>query len=163
MPGRRSQVKRHDQYEQNADKKRVRYARQGVLVKFAQSGRDFRAFQGQLEGMIAPDGLCPIHDLELDTIAPFSARPSAPYRMGLALTYRCNNDCAHCYNARPRRYPELDTAHWKAILDRLWAIGIPHIVFTGGEPTLRPDLAELIAHAEHNGQITGINTNGRRL
>ena len=83
--------------------------------------------------------------------------------MDLALTYRCNNDCAHCYNARPRRYPELSTAEWKDSLDRLWEIGIPHVVFTGGEPTLRPDLPELIAHAERNGQITGLNTNGRRL
>jgi radical SAM protein with 4Fe4S-binding SPASM domain len=45
----------------------------------------------------------------------------------------------------------------------LWEIGVPHIVFTGGEPTLRDDLPDLIAHAERNGQITGINTNGRRL
>ena len=42
-------------------------------------------------------------------------------------------------------------------------MGIPHVVFTGGEPTLRQDLPELIAHAERNGQITGLNTNGRRL
>jgi len=94
---------------------------------------------------------------------PFSAQLSAPYRMDLALTYRCNNDCAHCYNARPRNHPELSTEQWKTILDKLWALGIPHIVFTGGEPTLRADLPELIAHAEHNGQITGLNTNGRRL
>ena len=40
---------------------------------------------------------------------------------------------------------------------------MPHIVFTGGEPTLRPDLPELIAYAEKKGQITGINTNGRML
>jgi MoaA/NifB/PqqE/SkfB family radical SAM enzyme len=45
----------------------------------------------------------------------------------------------------------------------LWKIGIPHIVFTGGEPTLREDLPELVAHAEQIGQITGLNTNGRRL
>jgi radical SAM protein with 4Fe4S-binding SPASM domain len=57
----------------------------------------------------------------------------------------------------------MDTAAWKRTLDLLWSIGIPHIVFTGGEPTLRPDLPELIAHAENLGQITGINTNGRNL
>jgi MoaA/NifB/PqqE/SkfB family radical SAM enzyme len=68
--------------------------------------------------------------------------------MDLAITYRCNNDCAHCYNARSRDYPELSTEKWYQILDRLWAIGIPHIVFTGGEPTLRADLPELIAHAD---------------
>jgi radical SAM protein with 4Fe4S-binding SPASM domain len=132
-------------------------------VSPVQAAQDYHSFQDQLGAMIDPDGLCPIHDLDFETLPPFSARPSAPYRMDLALTYRCNNDCAHCYNARPRRYPELDTAQWKAILDRLWEVGIPHIIFTGGEPTLRPDLPELIAHAEHNGQITGINTNGRRL
>ncbi len=132
-------------------------------VSSTQASQDFQAFHHQLDEMIAPDGACPIHDLQLDTIAPFSTRPSAPYRMDLALTYRCNNDCAHCYNARSRQYPELTTVEWKGILDRLWEVGIPHIVFTGGEPTLRKDLPELIAHAEHNGQITGINTNGRRL
>ena len=83
--------------------------------------------------------------------------------MDLAITYRCNNACAHCYNGRPRNYPELSTQEWYKILDDLWKIGIPHIVFTGGEPTLREDLPDLIRHAEQNGQITGINTNGRRL
>lgn len=125
--------------------------------------QDYAAFCGQMEQLINPEGACPICDLELETIAPFSQRPSAPYRMDLALTYRCNNECPHCYNARPRQHPELTTDQWKQILDRLWEIGIPHIVFTGGEPTLRPDLPELIAHAERNGQITGVNTNGRRL
>jgi radical SAM protein with 4Fe4S-binding SPASM domain len=37
------------------------------------------------------------------------------------------------------------------------------VVFTGGEATLRNDLPELIAHAESIGQITGLNTNARRL
>ena len=124
---------------------------------------DYAQTANQLHELIKPDGACPIHDLELEVTPPFSTRPSAPYRMDLAITYRCNNDCAHCYNERPRDYPELSTKTWHQILDRLWEIGIPHVVFTGGEPTLREDLPELIAHAEQNGQITGINTNGRRL
>ncbi len=132
-------------------------------VSLDQAKADFRQIATQLDELIRPDGVCPIHELEIDMIPPFSARPSAPYRMDLALTYRCNNDCAHCYNARSRSYPELTTEQWKQILDRLWELGIPHVVFTGGEPTLRSDLPELVAHAEHNGQITGLNTNGRRL
>lgn len=132
-------------------------------VSKAQALNDYRAITDQLNILIHPDEHCPICELDLETTAPFSARPSAPYRMDLALTYRCNNNCAHCYNARPRQYPELNTGQWIQILDRLWEVGIPHIVFTGGEPTLRADLPELIAHAEKNGQITGINTNGRRL
>ncbi len=124
---------------------------------------DYAQITNQLRELIKPDGTCPIHDLNLEVTPPFSTRPSAPYRMDLAITYRCNNDCTHCYNARSRDYPELTTNQWLQILDRLWVIGIPHVVFTGGEPTLRQDLPELIAHAEQNGQITGINTNGRRL
>ncbi len=132
-------------------------------VSRRQAEADLSSFLSQFEELLRPDGACPIHELELETIMPFSARPSAPYRMDLAITYRCNNDCAHCYNARERNFPELDTEQWKRILDELWRLGIPHIVFTGGEATLRNDLPDLIAHAEANGQITGLNTNARRL
>lgn len=132
-------------------------------ISSAQASYDYTQFARQLDELIRPDGACPVHDLDLEITPPFSARPSAPYRMDLALTYRCNNDCAHCYNARPRDFPELSTGEWKRILDQLWQLGIPHVVFTGGEPTLRSDLPELIAHAESNGQITGLNTNARRL
>ena len=128
-----------------------------------QAKLDFDQFKSQFQSLLHPDGACPIHDLGLETVAPFSARPSAPYRMDLAITYRCNNNCAHCYNARPRQYPELTTGEWKQVIDRLWDAAIPHIVFTGGEPTLRSDLPELVAYAEHKGQISGLNTNGRRL
>ncbi len=124
-----------------------------------QAESDLEGFHQQLQEVIRPDGACPIHELELDTTMPFSSRPSAPYRMDLAITYRCNNDCAHCYNARARNYPELGTEQWFKILDDLWALGVPHIVFTGGEATLREDLPDLIRHAEANGQITGLNTN----
>ncbi len=132
-------------------------------VSRRQAQTDLDIFNQQLQNLLRPDGACAIHDLNLETLAPFSARPSAPYRLDLAVTYRCNNDCAHCYNARARTFPELDTASWKKALDAAWALGIPHIIFTGGEPTLREDLPELIAHAEGNGQITGLNTNARRL
>jgi radical SAM protein with 4Fe4S-binding SPASM domain len=132
-------------------------------VGASRASQDLADFNLQLEDLVRPDGVCPIHELDLETVMPFSARPSAPYRMDLAITYRCNNDCAHCYNARERNFPELHTENWKHIIDQLWALGVPHIVFTGGEATLRNDLPELIAHAESNGQITGLNTNARRL
>ncbi len=125
--------------------------------------QDYTAFLADFEEILHPGSCitCTLDDLIFD--APFSARPTAPYRMDLALTYRCNNDCAHCYNGRPRDYPELTTGQWKTVIDKLWELAIPHIVFTGGEPTLYADLPELIAHAEGNGQITGLNTNARRL
>ena len=124
---------------------------------------DFLAFNSKLQGLISPSGACPICDYEIETSTPFSHSPSAPYRMDLAITYRCNNNCSHCYNSRSRNYPELETGSWIEILQKLWSYGIPHIVFTGGEPTLRKDLPIFIQTAESLGQITGVNTNGRLL
>lgn len=148
----------------------VETIQQKYRVSKAQARADYSSFILQLSSLFA--GACPIHELDLETVMPFSARPSAPYRMDLALTYRCNNDCAHCYNLEHPSLTsgeemgvrgELSTDEWKRVLDRTWELGIPHVVFTGGEPTLRADLPDLIAHAEANGQITGLNTNARRL
>jgi radical SAM protein with 4Fe4S-binding SPASM domain len=86
----------------------------------------------------------------------------APYRMDLILTYRCQNRCAHCYN-EPREVREMTPEEWKAVITRLWSLGVPHVVFTGGEPTLYPGLDELVVESERLGQITGLVTNGRRL
>ena len=133
-------------------------------VKRVQAESDYQGFKASFERMISPtDDPCPICDLNVETITPFSRLPSAPYRMDLALTYRCNNQCIHCYNETSRAQNELSTSEWKSVLDRVWSLGIPHAVFTGGEPTLKDNLPELIAYAEHLGLITGLNTNGRRL
>ena len=147
---------------ENVDEQQaVKAIQKQYRVSKVQAHEDYSSFIPHLSSLL--DGACPIHELGLETTMPFSARPTAPYRMDLAITYRCNNDCAHCYNSRQRNFPELSTEQWFKIIDQLWALGVPHIVFTGGEATLRNDLPELIAHAESNGQITGLNTNARRL
>ena len=128
----------------------LRAIRSRYSVSHQQAQADLASFISQLDELVRPDGACPVHELELDALMPFSARPTAPYRMDLAVTYRCNNDCAHCYNSRERNFPELTTEQWFKIIDQLWALGVPHLVFTGGEATLRNDLPELIHHAESN-------------
>ena len=99
----------------------------------------------------------------IDKIIPFSRIPDAPYRMDLALTYGCNNRCAHCYNEPGRGQNRLSLEQWKTVLDKLEAIAIPHVVFTGGEPTTVPFLPELVGYADKLGIIAGLNTNGRML
>jgi radical SAM protein with 4Fe4S-binding SPASM domain len=141
----------------------VRALTREYKISAARARADFTALAAQMDALVQKDGPCPVCDLALEIDAPFSRTPTAPYRMDLALTYRCQNDCAHCYNPHPRTMPEHPTEFWLQAIDRLWELGIPHIVFTGGEPTLREDLPVLIAHAERKGQITGLNTNGRRL
>lgn len=125
---------------------------------------DLNKFKQNFLAITSPqENICPVCDLEIDTLIPFSRHPSAPYRMDLALTYRCNNECIHCYNQKNRIPRELDQSEWKSVLKKIWDIGIPHVVFTGGEPTLVSFLPELITFAENLGLITGLNTNGRRL
>jgi len=133
-------------------------------VKREQAAEDFLRFRQTFLTIIDPlQEACPLCDLSLEVLQPFSRQPSAPYRMDLALTYRCNNRCLHCYNDPARAKDELSTIQWKEVIERVAALGIPHVVFTGGEPTLREDLPELVAHAESLGLVSGLNTNGRRL
>lgn len=142
----------------------IKHLQSTFNVKRKQALEDFIQFKKDFDRIISPiDDICPICDLNLDTLAPFSKHPSAPYRMDIALTYRCNNHCVHCYNEANRAKNELDFVQWKKVLDHIWDIGIPHVVFTGGEPTLIDFLPELITHAEKLGMITGLNTNGRKL
>ncbi len=96
--------------------------------------------------------------------ALFETPVLAPYKVDLALTYDCNNDCPHCYNEAERLQLGLMSAdQWKQVIDKLVAIGVPHLIFTGGEATLHPDLPEIIRHADRHGPICGLNTNARRI
>ena len=113
-----------------------------------------------LEGKAGANEIC---ESGIDLVTPFSKIPDAPYRMDLALTYGCNNKCEHCYNEPGRGKKTLTFEQWKQVLDKLDEIAIPHVVFTGGEPTLVPFLPELVAYADHLGIVSGLNTNGREL
>lgn len=107
------------------------------------------------------NGQCPTIDLNLPVVDVKPEEWPAPSRMDLALTYRCQNGCSFCYCDGPRATHELNTSQWKDIIAKLWQIGVPNVLFTGGEPTLRTDLVELILQAEQF--VTGLVTNGRKL
>ena len=96
--------------------------------------------------------------------ALFETPVLAPYKVDLAITYDCNNDCPHCYNEAERLELGLMSAdQWKQVIDKLVDIGVPHLIFTGGEATLHPDLPEIIRHADSRGPVCGLNTNARRI
>ena len=77
-------------------------------------------------------------------------------------TRACNLNCIHCYARAVHRSinRELTTEEGINLIDDLAAFGVPVILFSGGEPLLRPDLAELARHAVGRGMRAVISTNG---
>lgn len=78
------------------------------------------------------------------------------------ITRRCNLKCVHCYaHAKDVSFKnELSTKEGKILLDDLAQFGVPVILFSGGEPTIRKDLPELAAYAVSKGMRAVISTNG---
>src|SRR6201982_1070968 len=76
------------------------------------------------------------------------------------LTHRCPLQCPYCSNPLEldRASGELTTAEWKKILTELAEIGVLQIHFSGGEPTARKDLVELVQHASDAGLYTNLIT-----
>ena len=76
------------------------------------------------------------------TVAP-------PLGMLAELTHRCPLQCPYCANPveLERASAELDTATWLRVLDEAAELGVLQVHFSGGEPTARRDLLELVRHA----------------
>lgn len=104
------------------------------------------------------------------SLGEYADKMTAPHRMDLMVSamtrggaWHCNQKCLHCYAAGQPvgEAAELDTTQWKEILARLRRAGVPQVTFTGGEPTLRRDLAELVEAAQWF--VTRLNTTGQLL
>lgn len=133
-------------------------------VPTAQLQADFARARKVVDTLADPSIACHGCQLDLPREPLFSVRAQAPHKVDLALTYVCQNECPHCYND-PDRFElgSLSTEQWKRVIDVMVEVGVPQIIFTGGEATLHPGLPELVAHADAHGIIAGLNSNGRRL
>ena len=80
-------------------------------------------------------------------------------------TKQCNLYCDHCYAAAETEPApgEMSTAEGKRFLDELAEFGAPVVLFSGGEPLVREDLVELVAHASDAGLRPVLSTNGTLL
>ncbi len=91
-----------------------------------------------------------------------------PLGGSIDLTQRCNLTCLMCYinqpaGSRAARAQELSTAQFAAILDQLVAAGVFSMLYTGGEPLLRPDFADLWRYGKRQGLLLSLFTNGTLL
>lgn len=109
----------------------------------------------------------PQEEIGLLSIGEYAPYMTAPHRMDLMVSamtkngaWHCNQKCLHCYAAGQVHADtkELSTEEWKDIIAACKKARIPQLTFTGGEPTLRKDLAELIGEARWF--VTRLNTNG---
>ena len=124
------------------------------------AGMDFLEVSQKIKTLLEVPDLDPVTFLDISREDPYSGDLTAPFRLDCALTYQ-QSSTSKTENAPHRRVDrELTTDEWRTILDRAWDSGIPHVIFTGGEPTLRDDLIALISHAEDNGQVTGLCSEG---
>ncbi len=125
--------------------------------------KDYQDFADRIQALLTTPDLDPVTYLDFERVAPHSTSLVAPLRLDCAITYRLPAGTQAEYAPTKRVDRELTAEEWGTILDKAWAAGIPHVTFTGGEPTLREDLPDLIARAEKNGQVCGLLTDGLRL
>ncbi|MEX0761592.1 MAG: radical SAM protein [Dehalococcoidia bacterium] len=92
---------------------------------------------------------------------PVHAKPVVVWN----ITRRCNLRCVHCYSSSvDSLYPgELSTTQAKSVLEDLSCFGIPVVLFSGGEPTTRLDLPDLVQYAAQLGLRPVLSTNGTLL
>ena len=104
------------------------------------------------------------------SIGDYAPLMRAPHRMDLMISsmmkngcWNCNQKCLHCYAAgQPEaEVPEISTKQWKDVIDKCYDACIAQVTFTGGDPTRRNDLVELVSHAKK--LVTRLNTNGINL
>ena len=88
--------------------------------------------------------------------------PSPPIGLLAELTHRCPLQCPYCSNPLhlDRRSAELDTATWKQVFSEADALGVLQLHLSGGEPTARGDLVELVSHCAGLGLYTNLITSG---
>jgi radical SAM protein with 4Fe4S-binding SPASM domain len=100
----------------------------------------------------------------LDALLTRAAQARRPEGVTFELTYGCNLRCVHCYNPTHRALPhELTTSEICTLLDQIAELGVLTVTFTGGEPSVRPDVEQVLRHARQQGLVIQLLTNATRI
>lgn len=87
-----------------------------------------------------------------------------PKRVDIRFGYSCNNNCIFCIDKDSRnKYPDMTTSQVKLIIKKATGKGAEQITFTGGEPTIRSDIFELVSYAKGLGFSTIMFTTNARM
>lgn len=135
-------------------------ARVRDIEQFMRAVKQF--LEGTLDDTLPPPGV---------EVQPFDLHfAELPILSEIAITYRCNLKCTFCYaGCNCTTNPvgddrEMTATEVKEVLRALFQDAqVPSVSFTGGEPTLRRDLPQLVAHAKTLGMRVNLITNGTRM
>ena len=86
----------------------------------------------------------------------------APLSAMIEIADRCNEVCVHCYQIQGQK-GEMGTDDVKRVMDELADLGVMFLTISGGEPTLRKDFLELVAHARKRRFAVKLYTNGLKM
>jgi len=105
----------------------------------------------------------PVETSAVAAVDPSCAR--APVGMLCELTHRCPLQCPYCSNPTDleRVNTELTTAEWQDVMHQAGELGILQVHLSGGEPTARKDLEEILEAAVKAGLYTNLITAGVTL
>ncbi len=95
----------------------------------------------------------------------YASMPNQPTTLLAELTYRCPLHCPYCSNPleMSRAEAELSTEDWKRVFTQARDLGVLQLGLSGGEPLVRKDLEELVAHARDEGLYTTLVTSALGL
>lgn len=100
----------------------------------------------------------------LKRLSTRSAASRRPECVTFELTYGCNLHCVHCYNPTHRALPhELTTTEVCVLLNQIADLGVLTVTLTGGEPSVRPDIGDILRHARRQGLLVHLMTNATRV
>lgn len=99
-------------------------------------------------------------------------KQGVPSNVSIELTYGCNERCIHCYNpCSPRQdgiaklagQNELVKEDYFKLLDDMAEMGIPKVLFTGGDPFVKKDFLDILQYAHKKKFAISVYTNGQSL
>ncbi len=101
----------------------------------------------------------------MNALMPVERPLEPPLALLAELTHRCPLQCPYCANPLnlERAAAELDTATWLRVLDEAAALGVLQVHFSGGEPTARKDLLQVVQGAAQAGLYSNLITSGVML
>ena len=159
VDGRRAKVRMSGPLSKLVKQVTEKFNAQGALEKVAV----VRKGQIIISNFVPPTPSGPFNRLVKAQIKRVLQHRSMPESLMLLTTTKCQCKCKHCIVHGMKKGRCLSTKELYNVIDQALELGVYHVSFEGGEPTLRPDIFDLIRYVDRSKASTHLITNGLRL